>query len=49
MNPNKLAGILGRQLADAEKRRRADFIIPTGLGRHYMLRCVRQIVETLVQ
>ena len=35
-----------RQLADAVKRRRADFLVPTGLGRAFSLRRVRAIIET---
>jgi dephospho-CoA kinase len=33
MNQAKLAAILARQVPDAEKRRRADFIISTGVTR----------------
>jgi dephospho-CoA kinase len=33
MSPARLAGIEARQLPDAEKRRRADAVVPTGLGR----------------
>ncbi|HET6157614.1 MAG TPA: dephospho-CoA kinase [Dongiaceae bacterium] len=33
MNPAKLAGIEQRQMPDAEKRKRADIVIPTGHGR----------------
>jgi len=33
MTHGKLDNIRRRQLADAEKRRRADFVIPSGLGR----------------
>lgn len=33
MSLGKLQGIEARQMPDAEKRKRADFVIPTGLGR----------------
>ncbi len=33
MSLRKLHGIEARQMPDAEKRRRADFVIPTGLGK----------------
>ena len=38
MTKNKLAAIRSRQLDDREKRRRADFVIPTGLCRRQALR-----------
>ena len=47
MSEEKLAAIRARQMADAEKRRRADFIIPTGLGRGPSLRRIREIVRIL--
>lgn len=33
MTEEKLAGILRAQMPDAKKRRRADFVVPTGQGR----------------
>ena len=39
-----MRNILARQVPDGEKRRRADFIINTGLDRQQSLRQVRNIV-----
>jgi dephospho-CoA kinase len=47
MTPEKLKAILTRQMPDAEKRRRADFIVPTGLGRVESLRAIRKILSTI--
>lgn len=47
MNASKLDRILARQMPDAEKRRLADFIVPTGLGRAYTWRCLAAIVAAL--
>jgi len=40
MTRERLAAILARQLPDAAKRRRADFVIPTGLDRRTSLRAL---------
>lgn len=45
MTQARLAAIKGRQMADAEKRRRADFIVPSGLGRAITWRCLRRILR----
>jgi dephospho-CoA kinase len=45
MSPARLAAIRARQMPDAEKRRRADFVIPTGLERRRSLVAVAQIVD----
>ena len=47
MSEEKFALILSRQMPDAEKRRRADFIIDTGLGFDHARNEVRSIVATL--
>lgn len=47
MNPAKLANILSRQTPDAEKRRKADFVVFTGLGRRLTWSGLRRIVSAL--
>ncbi|MER8976834.1 MULTISPECIES: dephospho-CoA kinase [unclassified Mesorhizobium] len=48
MNEEKFASILARQVADAEKRRRADFVIDTGQGFDAARAAVNAIVAELV-
>lgn len=45
MTREKLRGILARQMPMAEKRRRADFVVPSGLGRRVTLQHLRRIVK----
>jgi dephospho-CoA kinase len=47
MTPEKLAGIRKRQMPDAQKRRRADFIVPTGLSKRESLRRLGAIVARM--
>lgn len=47
MTAAKLEGILKQQMSDGEKCRRADFVVPTGLGRRDSLRAVNAIVRRL--
>lgn len=47
MTPATFAAIAARQMPDREKRRRADFTLPTGLGRRESLRGLRRIVTVL--
>jgi dephospho-CoA kinase len=45
MSADRLAAIRLRQLPDAEKRRRADFVIPTGLDRRRSVRAIAGIID----
>ena len=47
MSEDKFAAILSRQLPDAQKRARADFVIDTGLGMDNAQRQVRKIIRHL--
>jgi dephospho-CoA kinase len=45
MTPERLAAILARQTPDAEKRRRADVVVRTGLSRHHADRAIRRVIR----
>ena len=47
MSEERLAAILARQMPDAEKRRRADFVIHTGLDRRVSRLTARRIATRL--
>lgn len=47
MTERRLGAIMSNQMPDYEKRRRADFIVPTGLSRGLSLRRLRAIVRRL--
>ncbi len=47
MTKARFAAILKRQMPDAEKRRRADFVVPSGLGRAVTWRALRHVLRTL--
>ncbi len=47
MTPEKFAAILRQQVPDREKRRRADFIAPTGMGKRVTLNAIRQAITML--
>ncbi|WP_367716940.1 dephospho-CoA kinase [Nitratireductor sp. GISD-1A_MAKvit] len=47
MTEKKFAAILSRQVPDAEKRRRADFIIDTGKGMDAARQAVKEIIAQL--
>ena len=47
MSAAQIAAVIARQMPDAEKRRRADIVIRTGLSRFHALRQVRRFILTL--
>ena len=47
MTHERVDAIRGLQMSDGEKKRRADYVIPTGLGRNFTLRKIKEIVEDL--
>ena len=48
MTEKKLRAILQRQMSDQEKRRRADFIIPSGLGKRRSLQSIQEIIKVAI-
>lgn len=49
MTRAKFAAIRAQQMPEAEKRRRADFVVPTGLGKRESLRRLAAIVRLMRQ
>ncbi len=47
MTQAKLAGLLTRQLSDAEKRARADYVVDSGTSLQHMHRQIDKILESL--
>jgi dephospho-CoA kinase len=47
MTESRFSSILRAQMPDREKRRRADFVVPTGLGRGLTFRRLRRLVAAL--
>lgn len=47
MSTRKLAGIEARQMPDAEKRKRADVVIPTGRGRRATWVALKKVVRDM--
>lgn len=44
----EILAIIARQMPDAQKRRRADFVIPTGLSKFHARRAVRRIKQAVL-
>lgn len=42
MDEARLKGVLAKQMPDAQKRRRADAVIPSGLGKAHTLRALKK-------
>jgi dephospho-CoA kinase len=47
MSPERLDAIRARQMPDQEKRRRADFVISTGLSRRHAVATIAHLVDHL--
>jgi dephospho-CoA kinase len=47
MSIQRLTEILERQMPDQEKRRRADFVIPTGLGRRRSIDAIVSVIDEI--
>jgi dephospho-CoA kinase len=48
MNAADIAAVIARQMPDAEKRRRADVVVRTGLSRHYSLRALSRLIRAIL-
>ena len=47
MSPAEIDAVIARQMPDAEKRRRADVVVPTGLSRGQAQAAVRRLIARL--
>ncbi|HEY4041813.1 MAG TPA: dephospho-CoA kinase [Rhodopila sp.] len=47
MSRADIESVIRRQMPDAEKRRRADLVVPTGLSRNHTLRILNRFIQTL--
>jgi dephospho-CoA kinase len=47
MSAADVAAVIARQMPDAEKRRRADVVVRTGLSRHHAIRRLRRLIREL--
>jgi dephospho-CoA kinase len=48
MNAADVAAVIARQMPDAEKRRRADVVVRTGLSRHYSLQALSCLIREVL-
>ena len=48
MNAADIAAVIARQMPDAEKRRRADVVVRTGLSRHHSLRTLSRLIREVL-
>ena len=48
MTEKKFRGIIKRQMQDQEKRNRADFIIPSGLGKRISFQSIQKIIRIVL-
>ena len=49
MTEEKFDAILAQQTPDAEKRARAEFVVPTGLGKRFSLAAIRRLLAGLTR
>jgi dephospho-CoA kinase len=47
MNATDIAAVIARQMPDAEKRRRADIVVNTGLSRRHSLRTLSRLIRDI--
>ena len=48
MSDADIAAVIARQMPDAEKRRRADVVIRTGLSRHASLKALSRLIREVL-
>jgi dephospho-CoA kinase len=48
MSAADIAAVIARQMPDAEKRRRADVVVRTGLSRHHALRTISRLIREVL-
>ena len=48
MSDADIKAVIARQMPDAEKRRRADMVIKTGLSRHASLKSLNRIIREVL-